>query len=75
MPGRFASESVADFKRNQWPIWRGIGGRFGAESPSDRPNRSWGTLTGEFSGLLQLLGEEEFFDYLSLLSPLPWEKR
>jgi hypothetical protein len=24
MPGRFAAESVADFKRNQWPIWRGI---------------------------------------------------
>jgi hypothetical protein len=33
MPGRFGAESVADFKRNQWPIWRGIGGRFGPESP------------------------------------------
>jgi len=34
MAGRFASESVADFKRNGWPIWNGIGGRFGAESPT-----------------------------------------
>ncbi len=24
MPGRFASESVADFRRNVWPIWCGI---------------------------------------------------
>jgi len=22
------------FKRNQWPIWHGIAGRFGAESPN-----------------------------------------
>jgi hypothetical protein len=33
MPGRFASESVADLDRNGWPIWNGISGRFGAESP------------------------------------------
>ena len=49
MPGRFASESVADFKRNQWPIWRGIGGRFGAESPLIR--RGYTVSTGKFDDL------------------------
>ncbi|MDO9229548.1 MAG: hypothetical protein Q7U03_08285 [Syntrophales bacterium] len=33
--GRFGSECLADLLRNQWPIWNGISGRFGAESPLD----------------------------------------
>jgi hypothetical protein len=28
-------DSFANFKRNQWPVCREIGGRFGAESPAN----------------------------------------
>jgi hypothetical protein len=29
--GRFKTECPADLDQNRWPVWIGIGGRFGSE--------------------------------------------
>jgi hypothetical protein len=42
--GRFGSEWVDDFDRNQWPVWIGTGGRNGSE---------YATYLGHLSGWYQ----------------------